>query len=59
MLTNDSYNDQNKKQVATKDSTAENKGSHTKKTILRPKTLKISTKDEKRQNNDGKVGSKI
>ena len=54
MLQNDSYNDQNQKQAATKHSTAQNKKSHTKKTILRPKTPKISTMDQKFQNNDRK-----
>ena len=54
MLTSDSYNDQNQKQAATKHSTTQNKGSHTKKTILEPEKPKISTMDWKCQNNDKK-----
>ena len=54
MLTNDSYNDKNKKQAIAKQITAQNKGSHTKKMILGPETPKISTKDQKCQNNDRK-----
>ena len=54
VLQNDSYNDQNQKQAAIKHSTAQNKGSHTKKMFLRPETPKISTKDQKCQNNDRK-----
>ena len=47
MLTNDSYNDQKRKQVDTKDNIAQNKGSHTKKMILRLETLKIFTIEKK------------
>ena len=54
MLTNDSYNDQNKKQVDTKHSTTQKKGSHTKKMILRLETPKISTIDQKCQKHDRK-----
>ena len=52
MLTNDSYNDQNRKQDNTKDSKTQNKGYHAKKMILRPITPKISTKEPKCQKHD-------
>ena len=54
MLTNDSYNDQKRKQDDKIDSTTQNKGSHTKKMILRPVTPKISTIDQKCQKYDRK-----
>ena len=52
MLTNDSDSDQKRKQAATKHSIVQNKGYHTKKMILGPVTPKISTMDQKCQNND-------
>ena len=54
ILTNDGYNDQNKKQANKKDSTTQNQGSHTKKTILGPVTPKISTIEKKCQKHDKK-----
>ena len=54
MLTNDSYNNQKRKQADTKYTTAQNKGYHTKKMILGPETPKISTMDQKCQKNDRK-----
>ena len=42
------------KKAATKDTITQNKGSHTKKMILEPKTPKISIMHQKCQNNDRK-----
>ena len=48
MLQNDSYNDKKKQeQAAKKHSTAQNKGSHTKKMILGPETPKYQNNDKK------------
>ena len=43
-----------KKKAAKKHSTTQNKGSHTKKMTFGPVTPKISTMDQKCQNNDRK-----
>ena len=54
MLTNDIYNDQNRKQDTPKDNIAQNKGSHAKKMILEPVTPKISNIEKKCQKYDRK-----
>ena len=47
VLQKDSYNDQKRKQAATKQSAAKNEESHALKTTLGPKTPKISIKKQK------------
>ena len=54
MLTNDSYNDQNRKQANTKDNTTQKKGSHAKKMILELEAPKISTIEKNCQKHDRK-----
>ena len=54
MLTNDINNDQKRKQANIKDSKAQNKGSHAMKTILGPRTPKISTIEKKCQKHNRK-----
>ena len=47
MLTDDSYNDHNRKKADTKDSTTQKKRFYAMKMILRPGTPKISTIEKK------------